>query len=965
MPQWTVRRSCLALVACLLASPLGAQITVRVPEDESDLQDAIDRVRLEGGTIVLAAGTYPAPSGGFRVRHTREDMTIRAATGATVVLDGLGTRTILRFDNDDPTRSERVTFRGLTFRNGRSSSELVAGAVTLLGAEATFVNCRFESSSSQAPTTGGGGVLISQDSDVLFLDSSFTGNTAKNRGGGMEILFSRVEIQGGSFEGNRVNLPGHAVNAVGGGIYVLDSRLRVVDTRFEENQAAWVGGAINVFGIWAEPLAKPRAEVEIFGAAFVANKAEVDACCSVPGGTSGGAVHVEDHASVRIYRSLFEGNEAELGGALDTYRGLVEIHDSVLRGNRSLRDRAPLTAGGTFFVASADFNDASTNFGAIDRRPAELLLEGTLVEGVAGEAAAENGGCLNADGDVNRRFGDGGVAQTGDAASHRAKVTIRQSAFVGCIATGGNQPGAGLGGAINTRLTALTIVDSLFLDNSCTIEDCGGGAISTAAETAVTIADSVFAGNAADRGGALFLAGSTVAIDNATFLDNTISEADAETNIINSRGAAIFAIPGFNGAQPERQVDVTGEVRNSTFSGNRGVPVFDADTGTGPINRVVYNGNRFFSSLFAGKVYVDNAVRAAGETVAELNALVVNRANGVSTDKSTTANVALGSRPVTGKVLATPRRLVLAAGETPPAETFLPFAWSGGTAQLAGQGLGGTRGRLTTTTAGDAALRVDGSTTDTAAVAAASCSIGPLLCLRADRFTMQVDWERRDGLSGFGQGVQLTADTGYYFFFNASNVELVVKALEGCPQNQRFWIFAGGLTNVRTALRVVNTVTGEVNDYVNPQNTPFQPIQDTFAFGGCGVAASTVEPFSAPLEAVLGAAEVLELDNGRFEVRASFRTPRGQQGVGQAVQLTADTGYFFFFNADNVELVVKVLNGCGLNGNYWVFAGGLTNVEVELTVTDTETGGPPKVYTNPLRVPFQPIQDVRAFPNCP
>ncbi len=41
----------------------------------------------------------------------------------------------------------------------------------------------------------------------------------------------------------------------------------------------------------------------------------------------------------------------------------------------------------------------------------------------------------------------------------------------------------------------------------------------------------------------------------------------------------------------------------------------------------------------------------------------------------------------------------------------------------------------------------------------------------------------------------------------------------------------------------------------------------------------------------------------------------------------------------NVEVVVKVLNGCSPPFNhYWVFASGLTNVAVELTVTDTQTG---------------------------
>lgn len=106
------------------------------------------------------------------------------------------------------------------------------------------------------------------------------------------------------------------------------------------------------------------------------------------------------------------------------------------------------------------------------------------------------------------------------------------------------------------------------------------------------------------------------------------------------------------------------------------------------------------------------------------------------------------------------------------------------------------------------------------------------------------------------------------------------------------------------------------------------------------------------------------LNNNRFRVSATFLTPGGQSGNGQVVKLTEDTGYLWFFSATNVEVVVKVLNACGLNNRYWVFAGGLTNVNTIITVTDTQTGTT-KTYTNPQSTPFQPIQDTGALPTCP
>jgi lysyl endopeptidase len=110
-------------------------------------------------------------------------------------------------------------------------------------------------------------------------------------------------------------------------------------------------------------------------------------------------------------------------------------------------------------------------------------------------------------------------------------------------------------------------------------------------------------------------------------------------------------------------------------------------------------------------------------------------------------------------------------------------------------------------------------------------------------------------------------------------------------------------------------------------------------------------------------ATTLCLNGGRFEVQVSFETDEGELGDGQAEPLTSDSGYFWFFNAANIELVVKVLDGCGSNQHFWVFSGGLTNVEVVMTVTDTETGGQ-KVYANPLGTAFLPLQDTSAF-DCP
>lgn len=108
------------------------------------------------------------------------------------------------------------------------------------------------------------------------------------------------------------------------------------------------------------------------------------------------------------------------------------------------------------------------------------------------------------------------------------------------------------------------------------------------------------------------------------------------------------------------------------------------------------------------------------------------------------------------------------------------------------------------------------------------------------------------------------------------------------------------------------------------------------------------------------------LRGGRFQVRAHWEIPsKGLSGDGSAVALSADSGYFWFFDSGNVELIVKVLSSCSSDHpHFWVFAGGLTNVGVTLTVTDSQTLET-KTYTNTAGVAFQPIQDTSAFSTCP
>jgi hypothetical protein len=107
------------------------------------------------------------------------------------------------------------------------------------------------------------------------------------------------------------------------------------------------------------------------------------------------------------------------------------------------------------------------------------------------------------------------------------------------------------------------------------------------------------------------------------------------------------------------------------------------------------------------------------------------------------------------------------------------------------------------------------------------------------------------------------------------------------------------------------------------------------------------------------------LGGGRFAVEVAWRTA-DDSGVGHPVPLNDGSGSFWFFQEDNTEVDVKVIDACGepTFDRFWVFAAGLTNVEVTIRVTDTEAGQV-RTYFNPQGTAFAPVQDTDAFATCP
>ncbi|MEM1180534.1 MAG: hypothetical protein AAGM22_19470 [Acidobacteriota bacterium] len=267
------------------------------------------------------------------------------------------------------------------------------------------------------------------------------------------------------------------------------------------------------------------------------------------------------------------------------------------------------------------------------------------------------------------------------------------------------------------------------------------------------------------------------------------------------------------------------------------------------------------------------------------------------------------------------------------------------------------------------------------------------LCLNGGRFQVRARWRdvAGSGERGMARTRPLTEESGAFYFFDAENLELAVKVLDGRALTGHYWVFYASLTDVEFDLEVFDTATGQMAVYRNPAgsqasrgDTEALPEEGSIAGltgGGPAIPFKSVVPGvtipAAGLDPASGQTgssgtgsgessgacqptdEALCLGDGRFRLTARWKDFEGRTGQGMVEPLTGDTGAFWFFGADNLELLVKVLDGRGFNGHFWIFYASLTNVELTLTVEDLETGQR-RTYRNPLGQ-FASLADTTAF----
>ena len=106
---------------------------------------------------------------------------------------------------------------------------------------------------------------------------------------------------------------------------------------------------------------------------------------------------------------------------------------------------------------------------------------------------------------------------------------------------------------------------------------------------------------------------------------------------------------------------------------------------------------------------------------------------------------------------------------------------------------------------------------------------------------------------------------------------------------------------------------------------------------------------------------------GGIKVSLCYDTKKANEKPqdAKAVYQSGNSGLLYFFDPDNAEVFVKVLDGCKNNGYRWVYVAALTDVAFNMDINDVRNPtNRTQSYWNKPGGKLEPVQDQMAF-KCP
>lgn len=246
-----------AVLAMTVLAATAQAATIRVPQDSSTIQAAIDAA-VAGDTVLVAPGTYNEA-----IDFKGKAITVTSSNGAKkTIIDAGRTNSVVRFHTSE-TRASVLS--GFTLRNGNAT---------------------------EYPLDGGG-VQIFQASPTIR--GNVVTNSSACSGNGIAASFSSALIVDNHIHHNHQD--GCGGGTTGGGILVGGAgAVEVTDNLIEYNQTDMDGGGIGMFAAGQPLIARNTIRYNTAG--------------------SGGGISTVNGSSPTVIDNLVHGNTAGSGGGL-------------------------------------------------------------------------------------------------------------------------------------------------------------------------------------------------------------------------------------------------------------------------------------------------------------------------------------------------------------------------------------------------------------------------------------------------------------------------------------------------------------------------------------------------------------------------------------------------------------------------------------------------------------------------
>jgi hypothetical protein len=525
-----------------ILNPGPGVVTLRSAIQQANATPEADTINLTvPGTykITLAgSGEDANATGDFDILAAGGNQTISNTSGRPVTIDGGGLDRVFdinpTFDPNNPAAPFKVTIQGVTIQHGIA---------------APF-----------GDGTMGGGAIRDTGNASLELDNDVIANNSASGAGGGILMQNTVNtpwtltVNNSVIRNNHASDAGGGIDTIGSGHVIVTGSQLIGNTCVNQGAAIWldmINNASATLVMTSSLVSRNYAYAGPTGALGTAGNGAVTIVGTTvsdnySGSTGGGYGDENMLANLTVSNSLFLNNVAvtngggiQAGGAGTT----VTITGTAFVGNTAGGNGGGLFAsGGAVTVTGSRFTENNaTNGGGIEDQAATLALSFSQLDN------------NRAVGDANGNGGAGGGidAQTGVTA-----LTVANSLFLNDVASNG---GNAAGGGIDQTIGTLTVTNSQFTGNVSSgfagaINAASGGTITgstfnnnRSASTggavlvvATRAADSLltndtFVGNSAGTGGAVWTGG----VGNVAFLNNTING-----NTATLQGGGVFALVG-------------------------------------------------------------------------------------------------------------------------------------------------------------------------------------------------------------------------------------------------------------------------------------------------------------------------------------------------------------------------------------------------------------------------------------